>query len=77
MPGISSWLFTPSGSKVLLRHFPRNSAGASFLLQGFFLRSVLKISEHEGHANEDQNAEPHLAMDPFFPEFSCGVMYIF
>ena len=49
-------------------HFPRVSAGASLLFQSLFL-------EPEGCAHEDWCAESHLAMDPFFPGFSCGVMH--
>ena len=27
------------------------------------------------NVDEDQNAELHLAMDPSFPQFLCGIMY--
>ena len=57
--------------------FPTQLCGRIVLASRFLPQICPQISEHEGHANEDQNAEPHLAMDPFFPEFSCGVMYIF
>ena len=56
-------------------HFPRNSWGVSFLCQGFFLRSVLTIWSTVATLMRDQNAEFHLAVDPFFPKFSCGVMH--
>ena len=36
-----------------------------------------KLGEHRDYAHENQCAEPHLAMDPFFPEFSCGAMHNF
>ena len=47
-------------------------------------RSCFKVSawdlssnlEHGGYAHEDQHAEVHLGMDPFFPEFSRGVMHL-
>ena len=48
-------------------HFPQISAGASFLLQSVKFRSIkaalVKIST--------------LNHNSFFPEFSCGVMYVF
>ena len=54
----------------IFRRIPRYSAGASFLLQGFFLCSVLPpIGEHKDYAHEVQN-ESNRAMDSFFPNFN-------
>ena len=56
--------------------FPTQLCGSIVLASRFLPQIRHQTSEHEGHAYEDQNAEPHLATDPFFLEFSCGVMYL-
>ena len=56
--------------------FPRVSAGASLLSESLFLRPVHKFWSMRNYAHENRCAESHLAMDLFFPEFSCGVMHL-
>ena len=56
----------------VFRQIPCFSAGASFLLQRLFLCSFLKLLEQKGCAPDVHTSELLLAMDPFFPEFSCG-----
>ena len=57
-------------------HFPRVSVGAPLLLRRFLPRICRQILEHRGYADEVQNAEYQLGMDPFIPEFSRDVMYL-
>ena len=56
-------------------HF-RNSAGASFLLQGFLSRSVLKFRGIRTALMKISTLKSHLAMDPLIHEFSCAAMYL-
>ena len=60
----------------MFRHFTRISAGASFLLQGVFLSSVLKISEPNDYAREVHTSESIRCKGPWFPNFLRGVVYL-
>ena len=56
--------------------FPRDSASASCLLRGSFFTSILKFRSMRAARSLIPVSESHLAKDPFFPEFSRGVMLL-
>ena len=55
-------LFPLVSSRVALELWGRIALVSRFLPQ-----ICLQMLEHTGYAHEDQNAELHLGMDPFFP----------
>ena len=63
---LSVWILWAIFQATLRAHRSCVNASSSDLSSHF---------EHEDCARENQCSESHLEMDPFFPEFSCAVMY--
>ena len=56
--------------------FSTHLCGRIVLVAKFPLQICPQISEDKDYPHENQYAEAHLAMDPFFPDFSRGVVYL-
>ena len=55
--------------------FRTRFCGRVVLASKSLLESCPQILKHKDYACENECAESHLAMDPFFPEYLCGVMH--